>query len=243
MNQNQIVFILDAGNTSLKLGVFKNGNLEKVHRFEYLNLINLDEIYLSLGKPTVFLASVLSINDTNKLISRFEQVQVFNQNSLLPIQIKYKSETLGLDRICNAVAGYTLSKRNKNVVIDIGTCIKFDFTDENGNYFGGSISPGIHLRYKALNAYTGNLPLLNARIKNNLIGTNTNESIISGVLNGIQSELKDFIFRYEQELSKLTFFVTGGDAEYFDFPLKNNIFADENLTLKGLYIIYELNAK
>ena len=135
-----------------------------------------------------------------------------------------------------------MNKNHASVSIDIGTCIKFDFVDENGNYKGGSISPGIDLRYKTLNDYTGNLPLVNDKSKTELVGNSTINSIKSGVLNGIQAELNHFIYLYSKEYQDLTFFVTGGDAVYFDFPLKNNTFVDENLTLKGLYKIYVFNA-
>ena len=61
-------------------------------------------------------------------------------------------------------------------------------------------------------------------------------------INGIQSEINQLIRRYSEEFMDLTFFMTGGDIHYFDFPDKNNIFVDENLTLKGLYQIYLFNA-
>jgi len=76
----------------------------------------------------------------------------------------------------------------------------------------------------------------------NYLGTSSEESILAGVIEGIQGELNHFISRYLQHYQGLTFFVTGGDAKFFDFPLKNNIFATENLTLTGLYKIYLLNA-
>jgi len=74
------------------------------------------------------------------------------------------------------------------------------------------------------------------------LGRNTNENIWSGVINGIQEEINGFIRRYESEYNDLTFFMTGGDAQYFDLHSKNDIFADENLTLIGLYEIYKHNA-
>lgn len=242
MNQNQTVFIVDAGNTSLKLGVFIAGNLEKVLRFDYNSWDSFVKIHKEHLKPPIFLSSVLSEKATKSIMTRFEAIQLFTRSNHLPIEIEYLSNTLGMDRICNAVAAHHISKSN-SVVIDIGTCIKFDYTNKDGVYFGGSISPGINLRYKSMNDYTGNLPLLDLKTKADLIGNSTNNSIHSGVMNGIQAEIEQFINRYEQEISNLTFFVTGGDAEYFDFPLKNNIFVDENLTLKGLYIIYNLNVK
>lgn len=244
MKQNQTVFILDAGNTSLKLGVFQDDSFFKMVRFDYSDLSNLENLYKEYNKPTVFISSVLTNEKTILLSSNFESVQVFDRvNFNLPIEINYKSSTLGVDRICNAIAANNMVKHKNVVIIDVGTCIKFDFVNELGVYQGGSISPGINLRYKSLNDYTGNLPLIKKTNPISIIGNSTNDSIHSGVINGIKSEIQGFISQYEALFDDLTFFMTGGDAKYFDFPLKNNIFVDENLTLKGLYIIHKLNAK
>ena len=243
MNQNQRVLIFDAGNTLLKIGVFYEGNLEDVIRLTYDELFSLKELLLRYDSSAVFISSVVSKELTDNIVSYVPKAILFNGSLKLPIKINYLSpETLGIDRICNSVAIHNLNKNHTSVSIDIGTCIKFDFVDENGNYKGGSISPGIDLRYKTLNDYTGNLPLVNDKSKTELIGNSTINSIKSGVLNGIQAELNHFIYLYSKEYQDLTFFVTGGDAVYFDFPLKNNTFVDENLTLKGLYKIYVFNA-
>lgn len=243
MNQNQIVFILDAGNTSLKLGVFENGILHKTARFSYETIDELLFEYAKFNQPPVFLSTVLSEKDSEKLMRNFKSIERLTREHSLPIQINYQSPGLGFDRICNAVAANSFSIGKHSVAIDIGTCIKFDYTNNKGEYFGGSISPGIRLRYQSMHVFTGKLPLVKEKSKISMVGNSTIESLQSGVMNGIQAEIELFIKKYELEFKDLTFFVTGGDAEYFDFPLKNNIFVDQNLTLKGLYKIYELNAK
>lgn len=244
MNHNQTVFIVDAGNSFLKVGVFKDQILENVVRIGYLELSDYAELLNNSEDKVVFISSVLNEYETNKLIDIYSASIVLKRDDFLPIQIKYESpETLGLDRICNSVASFFLAKGKHSVAIDIGTCIKFDFTDKEGNYLGGSISPGINLRYKSMNDYTGKLPLIKDRISSDLIGNNTLNSMRSGVINGIKAEIDQFIDLYSQQYQDLTFFVTGGDAVYFDFPFKNNIFVDENLTLKGLHQIYLVNAK
>lgn len=243
MNQNQRVLIFDAGNTLLKVGVFCDGKLEDVVRFRYDELFSMNDLISRYDSYSIFISSVVSKELTDEIIAIVPKAIVFNRDLPLPIKIDYLSyDTLGVDRICNSVAINHFKKNQFSVSIDIGTCIKFDFVDDNGIYKGGSISPGIDLRYKSLNDYTGNLPLINDRSKSGLIGNSTVNSIKSGVLNGIQAEIDQFIFLYSKEYQDLTFFVTGGDAVYFDFPLKNNTFVDENLTLKGLYLIYVFNA-
>ena len=61
-------------------------------------------------------------------------------------------------------------------------------------------------------------------------------------MNGLKHEIISMMEQYRTDFSDLTFFMTGGDASFFDFEPKNDIFADENLTVKGLYEIYKHNA-
>jgi len=186
---------------------------------------------------------VLSAEKTTILKNLFKSIHELTIHSILPIDLNYLTpDTLGMDRICNAAAIVGLNQYKNSLSIDIGTCVKFDFVSAKGVYQGGSISPGIQLRYKALNDYTDNLPLLKYNGQIALIGKNTHESIHSGVINGISGEINNLMQRYTEEYEDLTFFMTGGDAKYFDFHRKNNIFVDENLTLKGLFYIYLLNA-
>ena len=244
MNKNQTVFVLDLGNTIIKVGVFFNGILEKVERIPYDQIEKARYILNANEFTPVFISSVVSDELTKKVCTIFSNAILFRRDLKLPISIEYDSvQTLGLDRICNVVGTFMISKGEKTVSIDIGTCIKFDYIDEKGKYWGGSISPGIDLRYKSMNDYTGNLPLVKDKDKSKLVGNSTINSMKSGVMNGIQAELNQFMKMYNQDYQDLMFFVTGGDAVYFDFPLKNNTFVDENLTLKGLYEIYKFNAE
>lgn len=238
------LIIADAGNTAIKLALFHNDMLETVHRISYPQL---DQWLLNnkdLSILTCVLSSVTDPSLDEKLRNFFSELIIIDDASIVPFKNEYHSPTtLGIDRICNAAAISMLAKGKNTVSIDIGTCLKFDFVDSNGHYLGGSISPGIKLRYKALNDYTANLPLLDPIDQTDLIGITTNGSIHSGVINGIQAEIEGIIRRYEIEHIDLTFFVTGGDAGNFDFDGKNNIFADGNLTLKGLYYIYKANVQ
>jgi type III pantothenate kinase len=74
-----------------------------------------------------------------------------------------------------------------------------------------------------------------------LIGKNTKESIESGVFNGWKAEITQLIERYQTKFTDLDVYLTGGDARYFDFEQKSNIFVLEHLTLEGILEIYRLN--
>ena len=89
---------------------------------------------------------------------------------------------------------------------------------------------------------TSNLPLLNDTKQTSLIGHNTSNSIISGVLNGMNAEITGMIHRYNEKFDSIDIYLTGGDVRYFDIPQKNNIFAVENLTILGAVEIFKLNA-
>lgn len=148
---------------------------------------------------------------------------------------------MGNDRIALAVAGSQLYPGRDVLIIGAGTCITYDFVSKNNEYFGGSISPGIHMRFKALNTFTDKLPLVQPENKPELIGNSTVGSITSGVMNGLYSEIDGIIDRYEKNFPEIQTILTGGDIIYFDKMLKNNIFANSNLVLKGLNMILDYN--
>jgi len=231
-------FVVDAGNTNMKLCQVINHEIRSVELFT-----KVSELCKKIQNKYVVCSSVLNPTLSEELnrvaLSLFEVSHKVN----LPFNSNYETmDTLGTDRMCN-VAGMLKYAKNKNCLsVDIGTCIKFDFLTSDGVYKGGSIAPGIRLRYQSLNEYTSKLPLLNEMTSVSLLGDNTQNSMISGVLNGIRAEITGMITRYEEEYGSIDIYMTGGDAIYFDIPQKNNIFAVENLTLEGAVEIYKLNA-
>ena len=93
----------------------------------------------------------------------------------------------------------------------------------------------------ALNAFTSRLPLVEARYPDFLIGRNSEESILSGVMNGIRAEMDGIVQEYELLYPGIITLFTGGDMFYFEKNMKNNIFAVPNLVLTGLNLILEYN--
>ncbi len=240
MKLNNQVVVIDAGNTSIKVGLFENSVLKEFYR---VDLEKFSGLLSSFETNNAIISSVLAKEQTSKISRLFNQPILLTSETKLPIKLKYETKnTLGIDRICNAVYAHSQLKKGIGVIIDVGTCIKFDVVSEEGDYLGGSISPGIQLRYNSLNDYTGNLPRLKIKSKTKITGIDTVTSIQSGVINGIQSEIQGFIDQYSSQFQNLTFFITGGDAQCFEFHSKNSIFANENLTLLGLNNIYEFNA-
>ena len=124
------------------------------------------------------------------------------------------------------------------------TCITYDILDHDNVYLGGAISPGIGIRLKALHEFTGRLPIIEpVEGEVELIGDSTQSSILSGVYNGIKQELEGVIKAYDLQYNGLNVVLTGGDMKRFDLAVKNRIFADDFLVLKGLNEIIRYNEK
>ena len=238
MNVQIDLYLIDAGNSLIKLGVYTKGQVILVNYF-----IDLSSLKQQL-EPNIPIAisSVLN-SDFEQDFKKYENpIFWINHEVKLPFKIKYLSPTsLGIDRICNVAAIFNTNQFTNRLIIDIGTCVKFDFLNAKNKYEGGSISPGLLLRFKALNLFTDKLPLIEISEKVNLIGNSTESAIQSGVQNGMNAEIIGLILEYKAKYTDLKVFVTGGDAHYFDLAQKNVIFADENLTLKGILEIYLLN--
>jgi len=238
MNSKIDLYLIDAGNSRIKLGVCIKGKIVSLSWFNNLALLKQE---LAPNIP-IALSSVLNSNFKNDFTTVKNPVFWVSPQVKLPFKINYLTpSTLGIDRICNVAAIFNTNQFTNRLIIDIGTCIKFDFLNDKNEYEGGSISPGLKLRYKALNLFTDKLPLIETSDKVNLIGNSTESSIQSGVQNGMNAEIRGLILKYEDKYKDLNVFITGGDVHYFDLAQKNNIFADENLTLKGILEIYLLN--
>lgn len=245
--------ILDFGNTLIKLALFEKENLiniwfqEKLHPNKITNYI-IDFIAKLPKKQklhSIIISSVVDIPTSlsEYLKSNFNFINL-NSSTRIPLINKYKTpKSLGNDRIAAVVGAVSLYPRNNILIIEAGTCITFDFVNSNNEYLGGGISPGIEMRFKSLHNFTDKLPFVKKRDCNKLIGQTTEESILSGILNGVSSEIDGIITCYLENYENLTIILSGGDIKYFDKRLKNNIFAIPNLVLTGLNIILDFNEK
>ena len=142
-----------------------------------------------------------------------------------------------------AVGANYLEPGKDLLVIDAGTAITYELIEASGAYLGGNISPGMTTRFKSLNFYTKNLPLVTEQEEVPLLGTNTESAIQAGVVNGIVYEMDGYIEKLRIKYPNLLVFLTGGHSFYFESRLKNSIFADINLVLTGLNRILEYNVE
>ena len=236
--------VVDIGNNYFKLGIFENSNL--IYTFSDKNSEINNEIEIVLTKyKNVSYAMISNVSSLSifEVFKKFEiKVLKLDSTLVLPFILNYKTpETLGNDRLALAAAASKLYPHSNKLIIDVGTCITIDFVDHDNNFFGGSISPGLEMRYKSLNNYTANLPLLKIGDDYNFPGDSTNSSIHAGVIGGVCNEIMGFITKIDSKHDNIEVILTGGNAKFLSKRLKITIFANQNFILEGLNCILNLN--
>jgi len=236
--------VVDIGNNFFKLGIFENSNLvfsffDKNDKID----VEIEKIIRSYTKITSALISNVSSIKINDILNKLN-IKIYELDStfIFPFKLNYKTpESLGNDRLALAAAATILFPNSNNLVIDAGTCITIDFIDNNNHFMGGSISPGVKMRYDSLNHYTANLPLLKNENSFNYPGDSTNASIHAGIIGGVSNEINGFIKQINSRNDKVNVILTGGDAKILSKTLKITIFANQNFILEGLNCILNLN--
>lgn len=239
--------IIDIGNSQTKLAIIQDEKIVLNQRFQELNCTHLSDVFNKNDQIcNAIISSVAKIDpDIQECIkSKVQQFLYLNSKTPLPVEVLYKSrETLGNDRIAAVVGANNIFPSSNVLVIDAGTAITFDFINNKNQYLGGNISPGLRMRYSALNYYTNRLPQLEPADEEMLTGDNTNNAIISGVQKGMIFEIDSYIEAYKKKHPDCNFIITGGDAIFFDKKLKSSIFVNLNLVILGLNRIMEYNAE
>jgi len=235
---------IDIGNTLQKIAVFNSDECMYCQSFPLVTEAVLLSVFRQFSIKNSIVSSVAELDaQVVDFLKINTKIIPYTHQTKLPLSILYKStETLGLDRIANAVGAATLFPAQNVLSIQAGTCLVFDFVNEYKEYLGGSISPGIQMRYEALHEKTKNLPYLSAKnIPPDFLETDTNGSLHSGVINGICYEINGFIEAYKERFGNVVVLIIGGDFAYLKKLIKNTIFAAPNLVLKGLNEIIKYN--
>jgi len=235
--------IIDIGNTRVKAALFKGDALVELKIYSSLNQLISDDLFIKQANSTLIGTVVDDLESEIAQLNKIIPTIVFTAVTKMPLTNLYKSvSTLGSDRTSASVGAYYLYPNSNVLVIDAGTCIKYNFTNSKNEYLGGGISPGIEMKFKAVQHFTSRLPLIEFnRSFTELIGTSTETSILSGILNGTVAEIDGIIDQYKLQFPDVICVLTGGDSEYLAKRLKNTIFAYQNLVLKGLNHILNYN--
>ena len=231
--------VIDFGNTIAKAAVFDNSEIVKL-----IKSTNLEEIIHLTREYQIddCIISSTSIEPQHIQDSLPIKSRILSYKMSYPFKINYETpNTMGLDRIAVVAGAFDLFSGDDSLVIDCGSCITYDLLVSQ-EFIGGAISPGVNMRFKALNTFTANLPLVELSEMNSLVGTSTDGSLRSGVFNGIRAELDEMITSFSEEYGPLKVVICGGDYIFFENKLKASIFAAPELVLKGLNGILRYNA-
>ncbi len=233
---------IDFGNTFSKIGHFDGEKLldyfpkfssEKV--LEFCNITDFEQIMVcSVTKSAEELnAEFCGLNKVLKILT---------PETKIPIAKEYETpQTLGADRLAAAVGANSLFPTDNCLIIDMGTCIKYDLV-ENAAFKGGIIAPGMRMRFKAMHHFTKKLPLVETLEPwPSLIGKNTTQAMQSGVLNGMVAEINGIIEQYSKQLTNFKIILCGGDAGFFESRLKYPTFVLPELVVIGLNRILQIN--
>jgi type III pantothenate kinase len=256
------LFTVDIGNTNLTLGVFEGDHLRATGRISTDPNRTEDELSLLMGgllrargvEPDELDAVVMcSVVPPLTQIVRDAITDLTGTDALVVgpgvktgIRVSYdRTQDVGTDRIVDAVAAITLYGKPV-VVVDIGTATVFDAINEEGEYVGGAIAPGLRLAAEALYSNTAQLRRVELVAPETAIGRSTVTTMQSGLIFGYVELIEGMLRRITSELSPgapeaCKVVATGGLATLFE-PLTQVFDAiDEDLTLKGLRIVHEMN--
>lgn len=234
----------DFGNTRLKAAIFKNNSLFAMRVLEDTMESTMLALLAEFNPNKTLLSSVIHHDPSiEKLLADKSHFHLLGPDSKLNFTTPVgKPATIGADRLGLVAAAVNLYPNEHNLVISLGSCITYNFVNNQQQFLGGSISPGMQMRFKSMNDLTALLPLVKPDYSFGLIGYDTKTNLLSGVILGMAAEIDGIISAYEAKYSKFNALLTGGDLSYFVPHLKKRIFADQNLIYKGLYAISEKNS-
>lgn len=236
--------VVDIGNSSTKLAIFEGREKISVSRFNELSREELEKELLGLRLKRAIVSSVkkLPADISDLFFTNIPFVHVLTHKSKLPFKIEYETpETLGPDRIAAVTGAFILFPGTEILVIDAGTAITYDFLSAD-IYRGGNISPGLSMRFMALNKFTGSLPLVSPNDNYTSPGRNTADAIRAGVITGMTYEINEYIRTFEKKHNDFKILLTGGDSLYLKDKINHQIIYTPDIVIDGLNYILEYNA-
>ncbi|MBD0285433.1 MAG: type III pantothenate kinase [Flavisolibacter sp.] len=234
---------LDFGNTRQKAAFFEEAQLKEVVVLQEPIAEHLQEVLTKYQPQQSILSSVIHHSpEVEALLQQHTRFHQLSNASQLPFTIPVgKPETMGADRLAIAAAAVHLFPNQHNLVIGLGSCITYNFINKWSEFLGGSISPGLEMRLRAMHQFTAKLPLVKADWNVPLIGYDTTTNLQSGAVLGMAKEIDGIVEAYQNRYSNFNAVLTGGDIPFLEPHLKNKIFADPYLIFKGLYAISQVN--
>ncbi len=257
---NTTILVIDIGNTNTVLGLYQGDSLRALWRLgtnreqtadEYgvviHNLFALENLSAA-DISGIMIASVVPPMDSvlaemaRKYFKMEAQFLGPGTRTGMAILVDTPQE-VGADRVADAIAAFE-KYGGPCIVVDLGTAITFDCISAKGEYLGGVIMPGIGIAAEALFQRAAKLPRVEIREPDRVIGTNTINSMQSGLFYGAVDSIDGMLDRLCAVLGKQTKVIaTGGQAPLVAAASKYKPPIDSSLTLDGLRIIYYRNRK
>lgn len=237
--------VVDIGNSRVKLAVMESGRCIAERCADRVSGALLSELAVAFPIRRAIVSSTRGDAADAAAVVRAQGIPCleFTPQTPVPIASDYFTPlTLGSDRLAAAVGVSVLWPGRNVLIVDCGTAVTIDFVTADGTFRGGSISPGLHMRFRALHEFTAALPLGGVPDSEELFGRSTADAIGAGVLNSLVFEIEGYVRRLQQQIDGLCVIFTGGDAKYLTMRIKNAIFADRNPVFCGLDRILEFNA-
>ncbi len=238
---------IDWGNTAVKAAIFQDKRLTYTDNFSDHDAVSRVSSIIDEHKPTKgILCSVVNDNSTAALekltSSKLKSFIKLDSNTYLPIMNAYTNpESLGADRLALAVGAWAVYPDMNTLVVNLGTCATYNFTQKNKTFRGGAISPGLQMRLRAMEEFTDKLPYVRLDGELLLIGYDTATCMRSGAVFGLAKEIDGMVQEYGSQYPDFNAILTGGDAAFFAGKLKSKIFADPELLFRGLNLILNYN--
>lgn len=250
--------MIDIGNTHTVVGLFSEDKLKHNWRLSSTLLRTEDEIWAVL---TSFFKNIdfqyqnitgIAISSVVPNLTLIYDRMVNKYLGITPLYISAQLDlgmdilyenpnAVGADRICNAVAG----KEKYGfplIILDFGTATTFDCIDSNGNYIGGVICPGIESAASILHHKAAKLPKIDLEFPEKIIGTNTDESMQSGIMYGFIELINGLLEKISVEMGdQPRVIATGGFASLISTKTDRIEEIDLELNLVGIHNIYKRN--
>jgi type III pantothenate kinase len=237
---------IDVGNSRVKAGLFAAGALRQTWRWDTLQTEELFALATNQKVKNIILSNVgqaIPATFERRLNQCFTYLRL-ETDTPLPIENHYGTpETLGKDRLAAAAGAFVVFGGANCLIIDAGTCITYDVLEQPGIFRGGNIAPGLHMRLRAMHAFTANLPPAAPADTESWIGDSTVNAMRNGAQWGLIHEIEGFIAQAKAAFGTLNVILTGGDAEYLAKRLKSKIFVNQHLALLGLNKILTHNVE
>lgn len=237
--------ILDIGNTSAKAAIYKGNSLVKKERLETFSRASLESFLGNVQPAKAIISSVATgPADVISVVREcIKNVHNLTWKSEYPFKISYGTpETLGVDRLAAAAGALLKFNGHDLLVIDAGSAVTFDIV-AGGEYMGGSISPGLTMRFRSLHEFTVGLPLAELSESFSFPGASTHDAIAGGVLMGLVFEINEYIRTFEKRYNALITVITGGDGEKLSSLTERKVICYPDLVADGLNYLLEYNAK